>query len=55
MSGTLMHPFGGIGLILFPLVLLAFYALVVVAIVKVFQISHDLKEIKQRLTGSPPA
>lgn len=55
MSGPFMHPFGGIALVVVPMVLVAFYALVAVAILKVFQISRDVKEIKQRVAGTPSA
>ena len=55
MTGPFMHTFGGVGVILVPVLVVAFYALVVTAIVKVFQISRDVKAIKRRLAGGPPA
>ena len=62
MFGTMPHWFGpGVPVLLLVLAL-AFYAAVILAIVKVFQIGRDVKEIKQKLldgsvspTLRPPA
>ncbi len=53
MLGPAPHWFGSASVVLISLAAVAFYAAVVVAILKVFEISRDVKEIKRAVTAGP--